>query len=92
MEGKIAMKNIEYRLQIIKWNNKDEIFPGFDHYTEALDENELHLRKYMFKYLELKEYDVCNIFSKVQERLCIYKGRRYDKANVAKVLLIGDSG
>lgn len=77
------MKKFENGLQIIKWYYKDVIFPEFENYTVAIDENELILRKYMFKYLELKEYDTCNIVSKGQERLDI-KGKGMIKNKCGK--------
>lgn len=65
------MKKFEYGLQITKWYYKDVIFPEFESYTVAIDENELIFKKYLFKYLEVKAHDNCNIFSEVQERLYI---------------------
>lgn len=48
------------------------LFPEFKHCTIAIHENELIFRKYIFKYLGVKEYDVCNIFSKRSGKYYVY--------------------
>lgn len=45
------------------------LFTEFDHWTMAIYENELILRKYILKYLGAKEYDICNVFSKGQRNI-----------------------
>lgn len=73
---------------IIVWKLQNgiikKLYPGFGNYTVAINENELILKKYMLKYLGVKEH-ICNIFSKGSENtMCAYKERWHDKANVAK--------
>lgn len=60
----IARKKFEYGQQIIKCYYKGVIFPESDNYSMSIYENELSVRKYMLKYLGVKEYDKSNILSK----------------------------